>query len=356
MYKMVKIFYFSGTGNAENTAFWILDEALKLGIKGKCYDITQFLKNDKYPEIEKDTLIGFCSPTHGFDYPEIMRKFILHFPKQKNCKVMLLNTRAGTRIGRVVLPGLSGILHYKFAIILKIKGFDLVGMYPVDLPSNWLSIHPAIGKKGVSIIYDKIESEVRNFARKILTGMKCYKALYDIFQDLLVFPVSIIYSLFGRYLFAKTFFVSQSCNDCRLCIKNCPVNAIEIRRKRVFWTYKCESCMRCMNLCPEKAIQTGHIFIMLNAVLYVAVYHFFNKIFNLSELMTGLLKNNTLRFLLFSLGIIPVSMIMYGFYHNLLRFRFFNKVITKLSLTSYKFWGRYHSPKVEKKRENEYEF
>lgn len=109
--KQVVIYYFSGTSNAKNSAIWIADEALKNAISAEIVNIDNVAPAQISPPAE-NTLIGFCSPTHGFHFPLIMRKFISRFPTAKNCHALVINTRAGLKVGRFFLPGLSGLVHY----------------------------------------------------------------------------------------------------------------------------------------------------------------------------------------------------------------------------------------------------
>ena len=72
-----------------------------------------------------------------------MLNFLIHFPKGRN-KVLLINTRAGMLIGKWITPGLTGIAFYFSALVLKLKGYSIKAMFPVDLPSNWISVHPGL--------------------------------------------------------------------------------------------------------------------------------------------------------------------------------------------------------------------
>lgn len=68
------------------------------------------------------------------------------------------------------------------------KGFSIVGLYPVDLPSNWISLHPSLKKTGIDIIYEKIEPKVRDFAKKIAQKMQ-FKALTCFFLSFFCFTI-----------------------------------------------------------------------------------------------------------------------------------------------------------------------
>lgn len=348
-YKKIVIYYFSGTGNAKNTASWIGNEVKKQGVDVKIINISQ-ISHHRVKELEGYTLVGFISPTHGFHFPEIMRHFIYRFPKIPNCDAFIVNTRGGTRLFNVCLPGLSGITHYWASAVLIKKGFTITGLYPVDLPSNWISIHPSMRKKGVNLLYQHTEPKVRQFAIDILNGKKRFRALYDIIQDVLVSPVVLGYMFCGKYFFAKSFIASLDCNDCGLCIKSCPVKAIKRVDGRMFWTHKCENCMKCMNLCPNKAIETAHGFITFFCLTTTAGMGYVTRqILSFSELTNlNWLQSGSIKLTLFSAVVLPTLFLSYRVVHKLLKYRFFERLIVYTSLTKFSFWGRYKPPKFNK--------
>lgn len=347
IYDRLIIYYFSGTGNAYNTALYISDEAKTSGIHVEIFNISNMERVDIPNE---NSLVGFISPTHGFHFPEITRKFIKQFPTSNNCSAFVVNTRAGTRIGNKTIVGLSGVLHYWSFFYLKRKGFKIVGLFPVDLPSNWISIHPAFRKSGTEIIYQNAEPKIKKFAKKIIEGGTNFRAVYDLIQDILVSPISVLYILFGKYFFAKSFIASSKCNNCNRCIDNCPIHAIKEIDGRKYWTLKCESCMQCMNDCPQKSIETAHGFMLLT---FGATSLFLWYIINL--LLTILpfdswkwLQDRNIQFWMKSFLIIPFLFAGYRVMHWLLRFTIFERFFVFTSLTQYKFWGRYKSPKTQK--------
>jgi len=349
VYNKIVVYYFSGTGNAKNTALWVGNEVKKAGIEFEIFNITK-IKNHEIPIPTSKTLIGFISPTHGFHFPEIMRKFIKAFPKSENCDAFVMNTRAGVRFQKRTIRGLSGVLHYWSSIVLRLKGYKIVGLFPVDLPSNWISIHPAIEKKGTEIIYNHMEPKVRQFAKDLISGKRNFKAfsISEIILDIIVSPIAILYMLFGKYFFSKSFIASSKCNMCEICEKTCPVQAIKKVDKRMFWTYKCESCMKCMNVCPEKAIETAHGFMIglwiISSIIvdflisYTLKFHVFEN--------WQWLRNESVVFLIDSIAIFLFLFIGYRLMHWLMRFKIFERIFVLTSLTNYKFWCRYKSPKT----------
>ncbi|HAF28477.1 MAG TPA: hypothetical protein DCG75_05450 [Bacteroidales bacterium] len=343
-YKKLVIYYFSGTGNARNVSHWIKDIAEKREIESEVIDISK-LKTRKNIKLPKDALIGFCSPTHGFNFPPIMFHFLLRFPRSKNNSCFIMNTRAGMKAGKIFLPGLSGMVQYFSAIILKFKGFRIRAMQPVDLPSNWISFHPGLKPTVVDSIYSKRKRETERFAQQLLNGKRSFKGLYTLLIDILITPVAFAYYIVGRFVLAKSFYATRDCTMCKLCIQKCPIQAIKIVDDRPFWTYTCESCMQCMNICPERAIETAHGFVF--AAYFLIKFYLLVKIYDLLQINSILEKcfsgwlNNTLRFFINASFIILLFIISYRVFHYFLKFKLFERLVVYTSLTRWKFWRRY---------------
>ena len=341
------IYFFSGTGNAKNVAYWFANEAMKKEIPAEIFDISKIdRKNTPTPPI--NSLVVFAGPTHGFNFPDILRNFIFRFPKSKNVYTCILNTRAGFRIGNLHLFGLSGITHYLHSFILLTKGYKIRGLRQVDLPSNWLLLHPAIRPKGVKKIYERKEKKIRAYAQRILSGKTGFRALFDIIQDILISPISILYMFFGKYLLSKTLIASKECTNCQLCINTCPVNAIKIIDNRMFWTYKCESCMKCVNSCPTKAIQTTlPTWLLFLYVFFIFFNYGFLKLISAFSVLNSIewIKSESVMFLIGSIITMPALFLFYRFQHYLMKFKFFERLITYLTFSKYKFWGRYKAPR-----------
>ena len=46
------------------------------------------------------------------------------------------------------------------------------------------------------------------------------------------------------------------CNGCKLCLKSCPYQAIEITKEKAQILERCTSCGACVEVCKQKAILT----------------------------------------------------------------------------------------------------
>lgn len=348
-YEKLIIYYFSGTGNAKKAAEWIIEVANEKGLKTELINIESNRIIEKHNTNEK-CLIGFCAPTHGFNFPPIMLNFIARFPRSKRANVFILNTRAGMKLHRIFLPGLSGIAQYFAATVLALKGYKVVAMQPLDLPSNWISIHPGLRKKVVLSIFSRCKKITKRFAEKIISGEKRYKALLSLPFDIAIAPISIAYYLIGRFAIAKTFIASDLCSNCGLCEKKCPVKAIKKSKDRPYWTFNCESCMHCMNYCPERAIETCHGFTIILWWLAFSIVPYFLLQLILEYTFLNIEESGIFYTFLYYLvqwgGGLLIIYFAYRMLHFLMRFKIFNKLITYTSFSKYKFWRRYKAPKT----------
>ncbi len=334
--KKICIFFFSGTGNAKRVALWIAESAAENGIGCHLYNIShEPLKRN--PDIDSDALLIFISPIHGFNYPKITLDFIRTFPGGNN-RVVLMNTRGGMKIGSWVTPGLTGIAFYLSSFWLRNKGYRITGQIPYDMPSNWISLHPALNENTVQYIHQTNNDRLKKHFRILLEGKKLFLSRKEIIQDVLVAPVSLLYYFAGRFIIAKTFYANQHCNNCGTCIKECPVSAIKQIKGRPFWTIHCESCMHCMNFCPHKAIDVSHSLLALTFILYTVImgvfYRYALKGFELHFLIKLIIANLVFFFIL---------LLLYRVQHLLLKNKMAATIIAHISLTYYQFWGRYQS-------------
>jgi ferredoxin/flavodoxin len=345
--QLIIIYFFSGTGNAFSVAKWIESKAIANNYSVQLYNLST-INRTVIPKPPENAMIGFISPTHGFNFPPIMFHFLLHFPQSARNSAFLINTRGGMKMSKYFLPGLSGMAQYLSAIILAFKGFKIIGMHPIDLPSNWISLHPGLKPVVVESIFKRRKAETERFASEIFNGKKDLTALKDIIQDVLITPIGVLYYFFGRFFLAKSFVATAKCDNCELCIKNCPVGAIKLVDKRPFWTYKCESCMQCMNECPKKAIETAHglilgIYVLVNTFILFQLYKWLDFPSWYHSSIFGYLLSVLFDSAIF-LGCLFIS---YRIFHYLKRFKLIETLITYTSFTRYSFWRRYQLSKLK---------
>jgi ferredoxin len=349
-YDNLLMIYYSGTGNSKRVSEWIVQEARNQGLKTHISSYHQF-NPDEIAGFEGKTLIGFFSATHGFNMPHSMLKFLLSFTLLKGSDVFIGNTRAGMKLSKLFLPGLSGIALYFPALIMFFKGYRIKAMYPVDLPSNWISLHPGLRRNVIDSMILHYERLTKSFASKVLSGKRVFlKSFVLLPVDMLVAPIALGYYFVGRFILAKTFVANYNCNNCGICMEQCPTKSIILDHNRPYWKFTCESCMKCMNYCPQRAIETAHsmVFLLLFALIAVINPYIAAKI---SALVAAWLNDSRIAFASISFVVrwavaLAIFFIGYKVLHYLMGFPRLNKIITYTSLTTWKFWRRYKMPNV----------
>ena len=341
----ILVFYFSGTGNALAAANWINSFSKSINIESQIINIADH-PNLNEITIEENTLIGFCYPTHGFNAPPIVIKFLRKFPStNKKVKFFTLNTRAGMKASKIFTPGISGLAFILPLIILLLKGYKSVGYRPLDLPSNWISIHPGLKKQVIESIFKRCKPLTTVFISKIMSGKKSFNRLYELPIDVAISPLALGYYFYARFILSKTFIATKDCNQCGLCEKECPVNAIIIKDKLPYWTYKCESCMHCMNSCPQRAIETPHGF---TAIAWVMAFTVLPPLIMVMKESFGTQESDFsklfVKVLIYVLGWLLIVG-LYKLVHKLMKFKIVNEIVRYTSLTTFKFWRRYKAPK-----------
>lgn len=347
-YTNLVIIYYSGTGNAKRTSEWIAGRARENGLNVFVLPFNQFLSD--CPEIPGGpTLIGFCSATHGFNLPHHFLKLVLGFHRFRGSDVFIVNTRAGMKLSKLFLPGLSGVAQILPALVLWLKGYKVVGMQPVDLPSNWISLHPGLKQKVVNSLAEHWKTKITLFTDKLLAGERSYlPALISLPFDLLVVPLAFGYYFLGRFVIAKTFYATDKCDNCMLCVKACPTRSLVMKDNRPYWKASCESCMHCMNYCPQRAIEVSHNWLIPLIWVMVAVVNpwISQQVMQLTrEFIPSLelLGRAAAKILQWSV-LFAVFCLVYYLIHYLMHFLFFRKFMRYTSISRFAFWRRYRIP------------
>ena len=350
--KSAQIYFFSGTGNARAAANWFTSTARENGWDTTLTDLSALKKRRLKHPPEKD-LIGFFCPTHGFNLPPIMLHFIFRYPRKRGQRVILLNTRAGMKMGKLFLPGLSGMALWLPALVMLLKGYRIGSLKSIDLPSNWISLHPGIKPRVVDSMYQRRKRQTEDFARKILAGRSEFRPLRSLVLDIAVTPIGFLYYFFGRFVLGKTFIATRDCTRCDICVKQCPVKAIKIVDGRCFWTHNCESCMHCINVCPHRAIETAHGFIIgFSILIYYGLFLWLLELTGLEEFLGMYLSGRLLDWTVWIIKFLVyfgLLLLFYRIMHYLLRIRIFERVLVYSSLTHFKFWRRYKPSRSAKK-------
>ncbi|MBL0211881.1 MAG: EFR1 family ferrodoxin [Holophagaceae bacterium] len=251
-----KICWMSGTGNSLRLAHGF---AACVEEKGGEIHLEQIAPNSS-PTCEASWLAVFF-PTHGFTTPWPVLRWAWSLQPGKGISAAVVSARAGWWMG-TCLRGLTGSAPFIPALLLALKGYRVRGILSVDMPSNWILVHPGLNAVHAAHFLERGHQKIRAFTQDLLAGSRRLWSLDNLFECLsgmVLLPVSVGYLLYGRPLFAKLFFANERCNGCGVCAAHCPEGAIRMTGStpRPYWTLHCESCMRCMNLCPLRAVEAG---------------------------------------------------------------------------------------------------
>jgi len=261
-YREATIYFFTGTGNSYRVAAWMAgaardaEAAVTLRPIESAHPLEEIGKGEK-------AILGLVMPTHAFTAPWAMLRFALRLPRRSNTHAVVVATRAGLKIGPLFTPGIEGTATCLIALILALKGYRVRGATGIDMPSNWIALHPGLSPDAVAGIVARARDKVASFINPVLSGKRRFGSWIALLIGLWFFPISLGYLLIGRFFLGKLFFASGRCTGCGLCAEHCPNNAIEMRgsgsHRRPYWTFHCESCMRCMAYCPTQAVEASHL-------------------------------------------------------------------------------------------------
>ncbi len=351
-YEKLLIYFMSGTGNSFRVANWAAEAAKGRGMEAEVVPVNRGNPEEEIEDSER-LLLGLFMPTHGFTAPWLVIKTALGFPRRTKVRAFVVATRAGCKFGALFTPGISATACFLISFILALKGYKVMGIRGVDMPSNWIAVHPGFSAQSAEAIKARSRPKFERFVASILEGRRAWlswNVLYEVIWALVLWPISLGYLLIGRIYLPKFFFANANCNGCEICARECPVGAITMvgkENKRPYWSYHCESCMRCMAFCPRSAIEASHAW----AAILIWFYGPFAVLLIGGVLwLWPSLNEATLRSFFSILGwfvFYPVVIALYYLFIRVTGWRPLNLVFTYLTFTHY--WKRYHEPETRVK-------
>jgi Pyruvate/2-oxoacid:ferredoxin oxidoreductase delta subunit len=352
------LYFLSGTGNTYRVGCWIK----AYFEKNKIETILKSISDADFQHDFHDTrrqLIVVLFPTHGFMTPWSMTKFLFRIPRQKKLPAMIVATRGAIRIGPVKIPGAAGFAHFFASVVLLFKGYDIRGLFSLDMPANMNNLHPRLTVKAVERISERTKEKINFFLTTILSRKRVIFTLNNLYEGIWtimlfwwipIFPI--IYLIYGKTTMAKIMFANNRCLSCGSCTTICSNNSIEMKKffgkKRPFWTYHCENCMRCMGYCKQNAIEAGHSWAILQ--YFFVTIPVVAKLLSWLTTSTGLsieIKNYWLWLLVDTLYFLPALFLSYWLFWMLIRIPLVNSIFSVSTLTHY--FKRYHEPETRLK-------
>jgi flavodoxin/ferredoxin len=241
----IAIVYFSQTGNTRKVAEAIAEEFEQAGHDTACFSI----KDAASENLKKFDLIGLGTPTFESHAPTPVKDYIQSLPMLSGRRSFVFATCGGA----------SGNVLFDIAKRLKGKGSEVIGELLVIGEVH----HPAPCIVGKSPGRPNLEdlNNAKRFASAMIQGMgsphergfnglKSKKGFYNLIgwiasSDRLV-----------RFLEPKPKLQQSNCNQCQLCVRECPMDNISMIPYPVLGS-KCIRCYRCLNVCENKALSAN---------------------------------------------------------------------------------------------------
>jgi ferredoxin len=234
--ELIKIYYFSGTGNSLWSAREIAritgGELLNIGVEAQKDQIT----------VEADAVV-MVFPSYAYGLPLMVRRFV---------KAAVFKT---PYLAALVTYGSSpGGTLGALRRILKGKGIAKMFFGRIPAAENYLAMFGPLKAQTLERRVLAQEQATAEAARCIIERRENRVNTFCPCSAL----VSWLFSL-GVKLFYRYYRLSADCNGCGICAKICPAGAIVIKDGRPFFTSRCEHCQGCVNICPQRAIRFGRV-------------------------------------------------------------------------------------------------
>lgn len=235
---MIKMAYFSGTGNTEYVSKLLKE---KLESMEKKIEITKItLKNYNY-SADNCELFILVYPIHSFDVPWPVYKWL------KNIKINSVKTAILTVSAGGYIPPNSGS-RIKLKKIFNKKNCDIFYEDDIQMP---LVCIKTMEEKEIYQILNNLPNKIEEIANNIVNMVPKNTKVY--FKGLMLSKVATFQNFFAK-IFAKGYVVNDKCNLCQWCIKNCPTNNISLKDNKIKFGMNCSLCLNCIYNCPQNAI------------------------------------------------------------------------------------------------------
>ena len=238
------ICYYSGAGNTT-----LAIEYLARKIKNTDFELYNIVRNE-VPDFTGYDVVGFASWADFGAPPKLMQSFMARISNQKSKNAFVFNT-----FGAFSLKTLK-----VFGQWAEEAGFNVVTGYSFHMPENY----PPMRKMGFANDKAPKPKEMAKFDKfiadfdTILADIKAGNAIEN--RKLKTDFMSLIMPAYPRTKAKEDFGVqvlnSELCNECGVCFRGCPYEAITMDPKPVFNHDICAGCWYCYNNCKQKAITT----------------------------------------------------------------------------------------------------
>jgi ferredoxin len=251
-----RIYYFSGTGNTLWSAKRIAEA---LDSKGETPDSCEIFSiaaematgtdgghgGSIQPICIKADRVVLLFPSYAYQTPLLVRNFLLR--AEINAPYIAALVTYGTN-PKGTLSEVCRILRRKNIVVSFFGSIPCVENYiPIFGPQPQKTIEQRLALQ---------KQSTYEIAAAIRAGNTSPRP-HCIFRPFSMFVSSLFRT--AKPLMARGYKVSGLCNNCGLCVKLCPVNAVIPGKAGPEISGRCEQCQACLNWCPQRAIAFGRM-------------------------------------------------------------------------------------------------
>lgn len=228
------IIYFSTTGNSLTVARNLAKE-----LNDKAFHINEAinLKN-----IDDDR-IGLIFPCYFMDMPIVVQKFVENFDFSRANYIFGILTHGGD-------PG-NSLLTMK--TLLESRGLEMAYGNDIKLPVNSRIMY--------GLTTTDIDKLIGQYKQKLPRLVEDIEKTVINTKNLKKKPFSAMMTKLTSSNFAKSFYRitvdNNTCTQCGICEKLCPVGNIQLKGSGIKVHDHCETSLACMHWCPQVAIGFG---------------------------------------------------------------------------------------------------
>lgn len=236
--KTITLAYFSGTGCTQTVVDCFECQLVELGLLVNKINVAT---PSNYDEKSTDLLLLF-SPVYAFRLSPIIEKWTKNLPETHGTYAAIISVSGGGEIS----PNTACRTRCKQ--LLHKKNYNLIYEKMLVMPSNFaIQADQQLNFDLIRVLPQKVKQIISD----ILSGKK--NITRPKLQDRFLFKLGKA-EHFGASLFGATLHATNTCNQCGLCIRNCPKHNIRMVNKRLKFGFGCIWCMKCIYSCPRKAL------------------------------------------------------------------------------------------------------
>ena len=244
------IYYFSGTGNSYSISKRLCRRLAEQGVDAP---VSAVVHADPAEMADFD-MVYIVYPVYSLTLPNIVKRFLQRVPKRP----MSSGSTGGPRVVLIATEGAKDEEGWALVTgrrILERKGYAVVHSSAIPMPSNWTTVERTQPPEEASAMDRAADSAVASIVRQVEEGGQHHTPLViPKYGTEASYLMRFLFPPIGRPVLGLLFHAGKACTNCGLCIRTCPVQAIQPGARRPRWTVSCEQCMRCVSSCPCNAI------------------------------------------------------------------------------------------------------